>query len=102
MYKTKKSTSAGSRIAQASVCVLLLFAIGCVENRQFAGPQLQPCPSDVGQRRIQRFDPYPDPNIGPEIPGARPIGYEIPPTERYVSPTIAPSESPAASAQNVR
>lgn len=59
------------------ILVLLLLS-GCSGNRQFGHPSLEPAPANVQVQRAVRFDPYPDPNIGPEIPGARPHNYTTP------------------------
>ncbi|MDO4629607.1 MAG: hypothetical protein Q4C70_10520 [Planctomycetia bacterium] len=58
--------------------LLLLFLAGCSENRQFGHPSLEPAPAHIQKQRAVRFDPYPDPNLGPEIPGARPHNYTTP------------------------
>lgn len=64
--------------------VLLTFALaaGCTQNREFGRPRLEPAPGEVQVKRCERFDPYPDPNIGPEIPGSRPKFYETPSPSR--------------------
>jgi len=33
----------------------------------------------------QRYDPYPEPDAGPEVLGGRPIGFERPPAETFRS-----------------
>lgn len=69
--------------------ILILFSVlfltaGCM-SRQFGHPSMEPAPLNVQAARAARFDPYPDPNIGPEIPGARPHGFETPSPERYTT-----------------
>lgn len=65
----------------AILLLLALFA-GCAGNREFGGPTLEPADGNVQVKRCERFDPYPDPNIGPEIPGSRPKFYETPSPSR--------------------
>ncbi|MDO4584762.1 MAG: hypothetical protein Q4D62_11740 [Planctomycetia bacterium] len=67
--------------------VLLLLA-GCSGNRQFGYPQAEPCAPQVNTKRVQQFDPYPDPNIGPSSPGVRPRWFETPSQERYTTPKL--------------
>lgn len=81
---TKKSftrRSLNAAFLSGGLAALLLLG-GCSENRQFGHPSLEPAPKKVQIQRAERFDPYPDPNIGPEIPGSRPCGFETPSTER--------------------
>ena len=51
------------------LCGYVLFLSGCAGNQQFGHPSLEPAPANVQTRRATRFDPYPDPNLGPEIHG---------------------------------
>ncbi len=60
----------------------VLFLAGCSGNRQFGHPSLEPAPQNIQARRAARFDPYPDPNLGPEIHGARPHCFMNPSPER--------------------
>jgi len=66
------------------ISILLIFSLltGCSGNRQFGHPTLEPAPGTVQAKRCERFDPYPDPNLGPEIPGSRPKFYETPSPSR--------------------
>lgn len=65
---------------------LFLSSAGCTGNRQFGTPTLDPVPPDVQRQRAVRFDPYPDPSIGPSTPGVRPKCYETPSPERCTGP----------------
>ena len=67
----------------------LLFA-GCAGDRHFGTPELQPCPPKVQVHRAERFDPYPDAEIGPEMSGVRPRGFETPAAERLTAPQSMP------------
>ncbi|MCE9605957.1 MAG: membrane or secreted protein [Planctomycetia bacterium] len=62
---------------------LVLSVAGCRGNPQFGTPKLlEPAGSETYQQtRAQRFDPYPDTNIGPNVEGGRPEGYTQPPPE---------------------
>ena len=66
--------------------VFLLAVPGCTGNRQFGTPHMQPAPQEVQRKRAVKFDPYPDPNIGPSTPGVRPLWYETPSGERCTTP----------------
>jgi len=57
--------------------------VGCAQNPFFGTPKLfEPAGSEAYQQtRAQRFDPYPDTNIGPRVEGGRPEGYTEPPPE---------------------
>lgn len=68
---------------------LLGECAGCAKNEAFGVPTLKHDPQNIQIQRATRFDPYPDPNIGPEIHGARPYGFDDPSTERIV-PTKFP------------
>jgi hypothetical protein len=37
-----------------------------------------PGPARDQQMRAQRFDPYPENDVGPEVVGGRPLGYQKP------------------------
>lgn len=63
------------------VVALLMSTTGCPGTGK---PQLfSPFGSSARQQRIeaQRYDPYPDTNIGPKVEGGRPDGYTAPPPE---------------------
>lgn len=70
------------RLFSFAILLLLVLFGGCVGNREFGGPTLEPADGNVQVKRCERFDPYPDPNIGPEIPGSRPKFYETPSPSR--------------------
>ncbi len=58
---------------------LLTEMAGC---RSLARPNWgNPGPAALQQARAQQFDPYPENESGPEIVGARPMGYEKPTAE---------------------
>ena len=43
------------------------------------------------QKRAERFDPYPDPNMAPEAVGVRPREYQVPPPETERARWTVPS-----------
>lgn len=57
--------------------------VGCAQNPFFGTPRfLEPAGSaEYQQTRAQRFDPYPDTNVGPKMEGGRPEGFDAPPPE---------------------
>ena len=88
-FKTRKSRLFCGLLP--SMCgLLLLTCAGCAKNEAFGVPTLQHDAQEVQVQRATRFDPYPDPNIGPEIHGARPYGFDDPSSERIV-PTRMPN-----------
>jgi hypothetical protein len=57
----------------------LTAMVGC---KSVAGPNwCHPGSAKVQQNRALRYDPYPDPDIGPPVVGGRPREYDIPPPE---------------------
>jgi hypothetical protein len=70
-----------SKIAIA-VLVVAVGVLGGCRSGDFGKPQLFGPGSAKAQRdRAQRFDPYPDTNIGPAVSGSRPDGYTAPAPE---------------------
>ena len=69
-------------LRRTTIAAVLLVALsGCnVERPRLFGPGSAP----VQQKRAERFDPYPDNNIGPEVVGGRPRDYQkpLPETDR--------------------
>jgi len=71
------------------VALLSLASLAGCANLQ--GP-FQRIPRDYAyeQRYIQRFDPYPENDVGPELVGARPPGFDAqlpePARSRWVGP----------------
>lgn len=62
----------------AGLLVLCLIA-GCQST---AKPSLaHPRSADIQQKRAERYDPYPEPNVGPGMGETRPRDYQIPPAE---------------------
>jgi hypothetical protein len=63
--------------------VLPLLLAACVVGCQGMGGPFSEGPGTVAvqQERAQRFDPYPESDVGPPIEGARPLGYHTPPAE---------------------
>jgi hypothetical protein len=70
-----------------SAKLMLLIALtcgasGCLQDPLMGKPQLfEPGSEQIQQVRAQRFDPYPDVNVGPRVDGGRPDGYTQPPPE---------------------
>jgi hypothetical protein len=62
-----------------AIAVGVLTAAGCrgTGQPQFFGPGSAP----YQQQRAQRFDPYPETNIGPSVEGGRPESYSAPAPE---------------------
>ncbi len=57
----------------------LALLLGC---QSVAGPNwFNPGPASVQQARAVQFDPYPEDELGPQIVGSRPPGYQDPPPE---------------------
>lgn len=65
---------------------MIFLSTGCVNHKNFAYPTYERATPEVEARRVQQYDPYPDPNIAPPVPGVRPHGYEIPADSRVVIP----------------
>ncbi len=64
----------------AAVLLLAAAVSGCCQSPYFAYPRLdQPHGTVQYQRQLySKFDPFPDPNIGPGIPDFRPADYQDP------------------------
>ena len=64
----------------AAVLLLTAAFSGCCHSPYFAYPRLdQPHGTVQYQRQLySKFDPFPDPNIGPGIPDFRPADYQDP------------------------
>lgn len=64
----------------AAVLLLTAAISGCCQSPYFAYPRLdQPHGTVEYQRQLySKFDPFPDPNIGPGIPDFRPSDYQDP------------------------
>jgi hypothetical protein len=61
------------------VVAILAGASGCSD---MSPPDLfNAGPARYQQMRAQRFDPYPENDIGPEVVGGRPLGYQKPVAE---------------------
>ncbi len=88
-----KITSVGILCNFLYVVLIVVLICGCA-HRQFGSPRMEPAPLNIQQQRAARFDPYPDPNIGPEIPGARPSGFETPSPERCTPTKISTAPQP--------
>lgn len=89
LRKLGRVTSVVPSTIMSAFMTTILFAamasslVGCAQNPFFGTPRfLEPAGSDVYQQtRAQRFDPYPDTDIGPRVEGGRPEGYDAPPPE---------------------
>jgi hypothetical protein len=67
------------RIAVVLAALLFACVAGCSD---IAGPDwFAPGPARVQRTRAQRFDPYPDPEVGRDDGSARPRDYMNPPPE---------------------
>ena len=66
--------------ALAAVLILVAAVSGCCQSPYFAYPRLdRPHGTVEYQRQLySKFDPFPDPNIGPKIPEFRPADYQDP------------------------
>lgn len=61
------------------VAVALAAAGGCRGTR--LPNWCYPGPADYQQNAAQRFDPYPENDVGPPVDGGRPMQYETPVAE---------------------
>jgi hypothetical protein len=67
----------------------LTMTVGC--GSAFGLPTLcEPQSASQKLARAKKFDPYPDPNIGPEMVGARPLGFMNPREEPDVTKQSLP------------
>ncbi|MGQ9575161.1 MAG: hypothetical protein ACUVUC_07575 [Thermoguttaceae bacterium] len=79
-----------------SLAILLVAALGAVGGcAGLKGPSwLHPGPAAYQQRQAERFDPYPDNQIAPEVVGGRPREFLNPPAEpqraRWPIPGLRP------------
>lgn len=63
----------------AAGLLLLNLMVGC---KSTAPPSLlHPRSADVQQKRAERYDPYPETNVGPGMAETRPRDYQNPPAE---------------------
>ena len=60
------------------VVIAAMGLAGCAEPHTSI---LHPGTMQAQQAQAQRFDPYPDPTIGPPVAGGRPREYEVPMAE---------------------
>ena len=69
-------------MTRATLLLALLLmgtSIGC---GSLSPPNLHnPGPADYQRNQARQFDPYPHPELGPEVEGARPREYDEPRTE---------------------
>lgn len=59
------------------ICLLVLLS-GCRSTPYFGFPEFGPVDAQTQRRRAARFDPFPDPNIGPGAQALRPREYQEP------------------------
>lgn len=77
-----------------NLLVWLFLVAGCVagcypgQTHIFNGR-----PLDLQRRQLQRFDPYPDNDIGPPVVGARPPGFQEQITEPSRSRWLGPAST---------
>ena len=67
-----------SRRAAVRLSLVLIAAGGCAD--MFPNVY-HPGPEGYQRLRAQRMDPFPEPDVGPEIVGARPREFDKPPAE---------------------
>ncbi len=66
-------------LLNASILVVLLSATGCAG---VSGPNwFNPGPAQFQQAQANRFDPYPEDDLGPELVGVRPRDFQEPRAE---------------------
>jgi hypothetical protein len=79
--------------------VLVVCLSGCAGLQRPSW--LRPGPAPYQQRMAERFDPYPDNQMGPPVQGGRPRDYEIsspePARARWPVPGVRPSGNATAS-----
>ena len=67
--------------ALLGVLLIGLMTVGCnsLDPNKFGMPNLgSPGTAETQRNRAVRFDPYPEPDVGPYTEGLRPRGYEKP------------------------
>lgn len=68
-----------ARLRLFSLAGLAAVLLGCTGT---GGPSwFRPGPAQYQQRKAERFDPYAQPDIGPDVTGARPREYDRPTAE---------------------
>ncbi len=61
---------------------LLMASAACLGCRSTAMPTIVPSGSAEYQQQVgNKFDPYPDPDVGPPVVGGRPRDYQNPVSE---------------------
>ncbi|MEL7499317.1 MAG: hypothetical protein AAFN77_17045 [Planctomycetota bacterium] len=83
--KHTSGTSLRSGLKAIVIALGLILMAGC-QSRPLFGP---PGTMDVQRTRAMVHDPYPNQEIGPQIFGARPLGFEQPRTETNQLQSIA-------------
>ncbi|GAB6186371.1 hypothetical protein JCM17478_18730 [Thermopirellula anaerolimosa] len=80
MTGARSANTAWALRAAVAIALPLLTPIpGC---RSWEKPHWNnPGPADVQRQAAERYDPYPETNVGQEIVGSRPPGYEHPLSE---------------------
>lgn len=65
-------------VFRLSAVVVLVQAVGCGYTRNFWGPQ-----GTMKQQQLEAtvYDPYAEPDVGPEVDGARPLDFQKPQAE---------------------
>jgi len=78
-------------VALVAVSALCLATAGCAGYRP---TWLFPENTAAGREAARRYDPYPEPGVGPAIHGGRPPSYEKPQAEvQRVQPPLPPTHS---------
>jgi hypothetical protein len=71
-------------VRQVLIVVACGWCAAMVGCRGTQTPQIfGPGSASYQQTQAQRFDPYPETDIGPRVEGSRPDGYTAPPAEAY-------------------
>jgi PBP1b-binding outer membrane lipoprotein LpoB len=68
------------QLAAIALLVVVMLS-GCCSPYMAPPSILNPGSEQYQQRRAEKFDPYPDPNIGPSVAGMRPPDFQNPPPE---------------------
>ena len=68
-------------MSRRSLMSLVLFALAAGGCHDMFPDVYRPGPEGYQRLRAQRMDPFPEPDIGPEVVGGRPRDFDKPPAE---------------------